>query len=79
MPSPDPLEEFVLHHRPELTALDPDLDLIDNRIIDSLAFVELIYFIESMSGVEIDIEHIVLDDFRTLNTIRKRFFDPAGR
>jgi acyl carrier protein len=73
MTSSDPVTEFIQLHRPELTELDPDLDLIDNRIIDSLMFVEFIYYLESLTGEQLEIESITVDDFRTLRAIRKRF------
>jgi acyl carrier protein len=55
--------------------LTPDYDLIENRVLDSLAFVEFILMVEEHSGREISIDSVSKEDFRTLDSIRKRFFD----
>jgi hypothetical protein len=57
--------------------LAPDYDLIDSRVIDSLEFVEFILLVEEHSGREISIDELSREDFRTLESIRKRFFDDA--
>ena len=51
-----------------------DHDLIESGLLDSLAFVELIYHIEQRYGLRIDIETIELDDLRTAERIA-RFVD----
>ena len=56
-------------------ALAPDYDLIDSRVLDSLAFVEFILLVEEHSGREISIDTVSREDFRTVESIRKRFFD----
>jgi acyl carrier protein len=60
--------------QPEPT-LAPDYDLIENRVIDSLEFVEFVLLVEEHSGREISIDLLSREDFRTLESIRKRFFD----
>ena len=56
-------------------ALAPDYDLIESRVLDSLAFVEFIVLLEEYSGHEISIDSVSREDFRTIESIRKRFFD----
>jgi acyl carrier protein len=56
-------------------ALAPDYDLIDNRVLDSVTFVEFILLVEEHSGREISIDTVSREDFRTVESIRKRFFD----
>ena len=58
-----------------VAALAPDYDLIENRVLDSLAFVEFILLVEEHSGREISIDSVSSEDFRTVDSIRKRFFD----
>jgi acyl carrier protein len=58
-------------------ALTLDHDLIESRILDSLGFVEFILLIEEHSGREISIDSVSKEDFRTIDSIRKRFFDGA--
>ncbi|MER7083192.1 hypothetical protein SAMN05421805_10782 [Saccharopolyspora antimicrobica] len=74
----DPMEavrEFIRERNPKLGELPADLDLIDSRAINSLAFVEFIFLLEELTGDSIDPEDLDLDDFRTLNAIAARFFD----
>ena len=64
-----------------LTTLDVDLgadgaDLLAKGSLDSLVLVELLYFIEQKFSVRIDVEHLDLDDFRTIERIC-RFIDAA--
>ncbi len=66
---------YLLARRPELTSIDPDLDLIDNRLIDSLSFVNFLYVLEEQSGRQISLDEVSPEDFRTLRRIRERFFD----
>jgi acyl carrier protein len=70
--------DFLRSKNPKLGEdLDPDLDLIDSRIIDSLAFVEFIFVLEAASGREISVENVSVDDFRTIRSISRRFLDGA--
>lgn len=74
----DPMQavrDFVLDRNPKLSQLDSQLDLIDSRAINSLAFVEFIFLLEELTGESVDPEEIDLDDFRTLNAIEARFFN----
>ncbi|MFE2104594.1 acyl carrier protein [Kitasatospora sp. NPDC059463] len=68
------VHEFILVRNPGLEKLDGDLDLIDSRAINSLAFVEFIFLLEELTGEQIDPEDVDLDDFRTLDAIEARFF-----
>jgi acyl carrier protein len=73
----DPMEavrEFILGRNPKLGELDGEMDLIDSRAINSLAFVEFIFLLEELTGEAIDPEELDLDDFRTLKAIEARFF-----
>jgi acyl carrier protein len=49
-------------------AVDEDMSLIDGTIIDSLAFVELIHFIEETTGESLDLSRLDMDDL-TLRTL----------
>ncbi|MEU2059749.1 acyl carrier protein [Streptomyces sp. NPDC013455] len=67
--------DFLLARRPELGTIDPDYDLIDNRVLDSLGFVNFLYVLEEQTGREISLDTVSPEDFRTLRRIRERFFD----
>lgn len=75
----DAVVSYLLAKRPDLTTIDYDLDLIENRILDSLGFVNFIYVLEEQTGSEIDMETLTPNDFRTLNIIKVRFFDDFSR
>lgn len=73
----DPMQavrEFIVGRNPKLDQLPSDMDLIDSRAINSLAFVEFIFLLEELTGEPIDPEDLDLDDFRTLNAVEARFF-----
>ena len=71
----DLIVDYLTTLRPELGALAPDYDLIENRVLDSLAFVEFLLLLEEHTGREISIDSVSREDFRTLDSIRGRFFD----
>ena len=68
------VRDFILARNPKLDQLPEDLDLIDSRAINSLAFVEFIFLLEELTGESIDPEDLDLNDFRTLSTVNARFF-----
>lgn len=69
--------DYLLAKRPDLTSIDLDLDLIENRILDSLGFVNFLYVVEEHTGTEISLDDVTPEDFRTVRSIAKRFFDGA--
>lgn len=69
------VKEWILAKHEELADIDPHLDLIEKRLIDSLSFVEFIFLVSQLSGVEISVDNIEIDDFRTLHNIEKRYFN----
>lgn len=68
------VREFIQGRNPKLGELTDEMDLIDSRAIDSLAFVEFIFLLEELTGEAIDPEDLNLDDFRTLSALETRFF-----
>ncbi len=73
----DPMQDvraFILERNPTVGALTPQMDLIDSRAINSLAFVDFIFLLEELTGELIDPEDLDLDDFRSLDAIEARFF-----
>ena len=55
--------------------IDPDADLIDGGIIDSLEFVNLLLFVEELRGRPIGSSEIRLESFRTLRRIAEAYLD----
>ena len=50
--------------------LDNDEPLIEGGIVDSLGIFLLVAFIENQFGIKVQPEDVVLDNFKTVNTIR---------
>ena len=50
---------------------DPDLDLIESRIVDSLSFVEFVFFLEELAGRQLDTDPEHMASFRTLRAIQR--------
>jgi D-alanine--poly(phosphoribitol) ligase subunit 2 len=68
------LEQFIIE---ELLVgngrkhIDPDESLISSGIIDSLALMRLISFIEDRFEVRIDDGEVIPDNFETINIIKE--------
>lgn len=75
----DAVVRYLLTKRPDLESIDPDYDLVENRVLDSLGFVNFLYVLEEQTGREIPVETVTPADFRTINAIRKRFFDEPSQ
>ena len=52
-----------------LDAPAPDVDLVETGILDSFQLVELLVQLEKKFDVQVDIEHLDLDDLRTIERI----------
>jgi acyl carrier protein len=76
-PGVEAITRYLLDRHPEIATLDPDQDLIDSRILDSLAFVEFILKVEELIGTRIDVDALTREDIRTLYAIERRFFQPS--
>lgn len=68
------VRDWILGRHADRTELAADVNIIENRLVDSLSFVELVYAIEDASGAEIDFDTIDIEDFQSLATIEKAFF-----
>lgn len=53
------------------TKLDPEQSLITSGVIDSLALLRLITFIEEKFGVSVQDEDVVPENFETIKIIRE--------
>ena len=62
------VDEIMLGDR--RTKLAPDDSLISSGILDSLALLRLIAFIEEQVGIAINDGEVVPDNFQTLNDIK---------
>jgi hypothetical protein len=72
------VERWLLDRRPELTGLEANYDLIENRILDSLAFLSFINFIQELTGQELNVDAHSANSFRTLQLIRDAILAPIS-
>lgn len=59
----------LLTQEMQLPVSDPAADLIDDGVLDSLVFVDLIARLEETFGFEIDLSELEIDEFRTVEQI----------
>jgi len=50
---------------------DPDTDLIEEGLLDSLMLVELIVHLEDRYGIEVSLDELELDHFRSLRRVSR--------
>lgn len=56
-----------------------DTDLLETGVLDSLGFVELLLFVEQDFGVKVELEHLDLHHFRSIERIAGFLLNGAGR
>lgn len=61
--------EDILRRHLMLDIEDPDLDLLESGLIDSLSLVELMANIERELSLRIELEKLDLDDFRSVRSL----------
>jgi acyl carrier protein len=71
------VEAWLRDRNPAAGEIDLDTDLIDSRIIDSLAFTEFLLFLEDVVGHEITLDAKSVVALRTLRGIRDRVMRSA--
>ena len=76
----DRLKVWLRERKPKLLSEggaldDPDFDLIENRVVDSLIFLEFVFFLEELSGRQLDTGPEHMASFRTLRAIQKDILD----
>jgi acyl carrier protein len=52
-----------------VSAPGPQTDIIEAALVDSLALVALLFEVELQFGIEIPLESLEIDDFRTIESI----------
>jgi acyl carrier protein len=74
------LREWLIKTNPAAAdrRIEPDTDIIESRILESLQVVELILFLERQTGRAILAEDLNPATFRTLDSIYANYFD-SGR
>jgi len=52
-------------------SLDPDEDLLEQRIIDSMGILKLVVFLEKTAGIKVMDEDVIPENFQSLNRMVK--------
>lgn len=63
-----------LDRNAEIDSIDPDEDIVESGLIDSLEFVNFLFIIEEKRGAEIPASRLKLEKFKTLNSIVANYF-----
>lgn len=75
----DAVKRWLLAKKPALGDIDLDLDLIESRVIDSLGFIDFVFFLEELVGRELETDTESVKAFRTLRSLRDHVLAvPAG-
>ena len=73
------VKRWLLAKKPALGDIDLDLDLIESRVIDSLGFIDFVFFLEQLVGRELQTDAESVKAFRTLRSLRDNVLtEPAG-
>jgi len=56
----------------------PETDLLETGVLDSLGFVELVLHLEKEFGVKITLEHVEIDNFRSVERIAAFLLNGGG-
>lgn len=56
----------------------PQTDLFETGALDSLAFVELMLFVEQAFGITITLEHVEIENFKSIERIAAFLLNGAG-
>lgn len=73
-PNIDKVRQYIASKHNGLRQFGDHDDIIDNRLIDSLQFVDFILYIEELTGTAINMETINIENFRTISEIESVFF-----
>ncbi|MFE2875071.1 acyl carrier protein [Streptomyces roseus] len=70
-----PITDWLRERNPTVEDIPDDLDLIENRLIDSLGFMEFILLLEDLIGRELSLDQVDVNQFRTLRSLREHFLE----
>lgn len=69
----DTVENFIVSELlfgNDTLKLDPEQDLIESGLLDSVAVLRLILFIEEQFGVHVEDGEVLPDNFRSVNLVK---------
>jgi acyl carrier protein len=71
------IKAWLLARTQTFTEIDMDLDIIENRIVDSLSLMEFLFFLEKVSGRDLASYAQSANSFRTLRLIQDNILEGA--
>ena len=69
------IRQYIIDKNQGTCQFDDQDDLIENRLIDSLQFLDFVRYVEELSGKDINIEAINIDDFRSIANIQRGYLE----
>jgi methoxymalonate biosynthesis acyl carrier protein len=68
---PSPIDQMIqlFLYELDVDVQDPDVDLIEEGLLDSLMLVELIVHLEDRYGIVVSLDDLELDHFRSLRRV----------
>ena len=73
------VKRWLLARKPALgDDIDLDLDLIENRVVDSLGFIDFVFFLEELTGRELQTDAESVKVFRTLRRLQENILGEAA-
>jgi acyl carrier protein len=73
------VKEWLLARDHNFKEIDMDLDIIENRIVDSLGLMEFLFFLEEVSGRDLTSYGQSANSFRTLRSIKDNILNGAAQ
>ncbi len=75
----DQLRSWIIERsKSGIETLDDQTPILDSGILSSLDVVELVLFIESLRGEEVDVDDIEPESLTTVDTLYETFFGLGG-
>jgi len=65
----DEIYEFIKSVKPDVPDFEPDQNLLESDILDSVAMMELVLWSEGHFGFTVDTDDLTPENFATLNAI----------
>jgi acyl carrier protein len=72
------VKSWLLAKKPGLGDIDLDMDLIASRVIDSLGFIDFIFFLEQLTGRELQTDAESVKAFRTLRSLHDQILSAGN-
>jgi acyl carrier protein len=67
------VKAWVLEQHPGLEDIPVDVDLLTERLVDSLAFIDLVELLSELTGQDIDVSTLEAESIQTLAAIQRNF------